>query len=61
MYRTELGGGTIVKVTLIATDRVSGETVVIEADGADEAAARAAARAQVPEGWRTVSVREHKG
>lgn len=45
------------KVTIIATNPSSGEAVVVEADGADEQTATAAAKAQIPEGWKAVSIR----
>ncbi|GAA2451657.1 hypothetical protein GCM10009857_14760 [Agromyces soli] len=45
------------KVTIIATNPASGEAVVVEADGADEQTATAAAKAQIPEGWKAVSIR----
>lgn len=47
------------KVFLIAANPPTGDAVVIEAEGADEAEAIAAARAQVPPGWRTMSVRRY--
>jgi len=39
------------RVTLIAVDPMTEAEMVIEAEGADEVAARAAAIAQVPAGW----------
>ncbi|MFC6356197.1 hypothetical protein [Luethyella okanaganae] len=45
------------KVSIIATNPASGESVVVEADGVDEPTALAAARAQIPDGWRALSVR----
>jgi hypothetical protein len=46
-----------VKVCMIAANPPTGDAVVIDAEGANEAEAVATAKAQVPPGWRTMSVR----
>ena len=50
---------TPVRVTIIATHPPTGHAEVLEGVGADEVEAAAAARARVPLGWRTVSIRRH--
>ena len=45
------------KIVLIAMNPGTGDARVIEADGVDEETATAAAKAQVPDGWRAVSIR----
>lgn len=45
------------RVFMVAANPPTGDAVVIEAEGVDEAEAVATARAKVPPGWRTMNVR----
>jgi hypothetical protein len=47
------------KVTMIAADPLTGGATVIEGEGVDVEAAKAAAKTKIPHGWRAVSVRTH--
>jgi len=46
-----------VQLIIIARDTSSEESKVIEVEAADYETAKAAAMAQVPEGWRALSIR----
>lgn len=45
------------QLIIIARDESTGDSKVIEVDGADYETAKAAALAQVPAGWRALSIR----
>jgi len=45
------------KVVVVAADPATDAELVIEAEGLDESAGRAAALAQVPVDWKVVSIR----
>jgi len=46
-----------VQLIIIARDETSGESKVIEVEAVDYETAKAAALAQVPDGWRALSIR----
>jgi len=48
-----------IRVSIIATNPPTGDALVIEGEGVSEEHALAVAKAQVPQGWRTVSCRRH--
>lgn len=48
---------TTMRITIIATDPGPTDSIVVTGDGDGEEAATAAALAQVPDGWNTVSFR----